>query len=1543
MIPTEPKRDAKQVKFWDYYIYERGLFEPFDKPIQNAISATLEAFRCNDYKSAHVKRLEGVPVSSMRLNDEDRLIFDTIEIRGLKLAFIHGVILKHRYLDHPLLNIQSIYQKNDECQTDLEALPTLPIKSPEIINEIEPSYFSVETLDNDRFIDLTPEQYNAIQQDFPLFISGGAGSGKTLTLIKKLQKIIATHSTDAIFRIECITESEKLVFDLEEKWSKSKHNTPHQILFLTYSQWISRYAKQQKLTVEDDDSTKPELVGDDDLNTWYANYIDAQNKRMKAAKKHSLSSFRSKSQTSVPAFPLTKSEKHQKAVKQTFKMFAGVSPEDVPDRNFLFPIELKSLLIEAYNAYLQHLGKTKLHPAFFEVPTSSAENRADFTLLDEAQNFNFQQIKNVFHQTKPMINPTNGTLFRAISINYDSHQNLNTHYSDRDRIIQYIERELQQPLHHIRLKGSHRSPLEIRLWADLLYALKYFFTCGKGDEHEDTSQTEELQTTTEEMDKKCTNRHIDWPDDPINPEDFHFKSGRWLVITHACFLDEAIAFYGNALTFDQVIGLESEYVCLHRPFDHPEFREMSNLLPEGKITGARPVHEAKRNKGDNQFNIIINSLISGTLRTKSFLLINQNKKNKELRRLISQVGINAPSEISISLNHSNLDKTALDNKIRGFILTRNEQQAILEFKNAKYEERFQVSYDELKSGLLQHELPNLPTDNSIKTTTPTPLKINNTEDTRKKALKLYNEFTEKNLNKLLNSENICHILSFKITKKAIKIDYSLLEHIFKDQTKTTIFCSWLKLKSQQHLLPLIVNSEHIFPVHTAAKENCVSFIEMVVQARLSVDEMNTKGVTPFYLAIKEGHTETVKMLQPHVNIDRMMGTTSPLLIAVETKKFFMVCFLIKHKIPNTLNMVNQHGETALILATKLNHRDIVKILLEAGADKSITTPSGDSAYIIATQQNFQDILTLMTPVVVKTGHSPISVDTSMSPPLPIIRRKIYRTKPKLTSKTPENTDVHVELSELFNWLSYSALELFCGMTQHWVTYLSYLIPLKSGKKSILLNIILDNIEKSDIFCDYLNKNPLQLQQLYDCYIDHNGSRLEHIAKIINCTQLIDMLKKLERNNLSTQSPKMHHPLLIIREQITSLMNKFNASKLEKLFVDYTDLAFMQQKIPYTDRPPESLLIYILQDKDRKEILYNLLKNNFNNCTHKQDSYLFKLAKVKNFARKSMLHLAAEHHAHNLLNLLLETNCEIDQTDIFDCSPLMEAITYNNSIGALALLKAGANVNLPTPKSVTLLHLAFDINLNIFYEMLEHANETTLNAYNENGDTILTRAIIDKNVDMVNKLMELSEVNFNLPDRKYGYPPIYLAAHQGNLALVLSLLSHPPVLINQLFGDPGECALGIAIQNNYLDIAQVLIQAGADVNKVSAEDLTPLMLACLVPSLEGVKLLLENGADVSFRNIHNKSALTFANEYGYVDIGDHLCSVGANPLDLGWFDENSETSSEIDTSDEEILADRPLIPISDMPVSYFYTPERSRSPQPDIEHQNDNNDSPLYVS
>jgi ankyrin repeat protein len=120
--------------------------------------------------------------------------------------------------------------------------------------------------------------------------------------------------------------------------------------------------------------------------------------------------------------------------------------------------------------------------------------------------------------------------------------------------------------------------------------------------------------------------------------------------------------------------------------------------------------------------------------------------------------------------------------------------------------------------------------------------------------------------------------------------------------------------------------------------------------------------------------------------------------------------------------------------------------------------------------------------------------------------------------------------------------------------------------------------------------------------------------------------------------------------------------------------------------------------------------------------------------------------------------------------------------------------------------------------------------------------------------------------------LHMAASAGHLEIV-QLLLDLGANVNQR-DRYGDTALVTTASNGFLNITEVLINHGADVNAVGLSGYTPLARAAGTSPLEVVRLLVEKGAHLNHRNSHRGTPLLIAAERSDLEMVQYLIDQGA---------------------------------------------------------------------
>lgn len=117
--------------------------------------------------------------------------------------------------------------------------------------------------------------------------------------------------------------------------------------------------------------------------------------------------------------------------------------------------------------------------------------------------------------------------------------------------------------------------------------------------------------------------------------------------------------------------------------------------------------------------------------------------------------------------------------------------------------------------------------------------------------------------------------------------------------------------------------------------------------------------------------------------------------------------------------------------------------------------------------------------------------------------------------------------------------------------------------------------------------------------------------------------------------------------------------------------------------------------------------------------------------------------------------------------------------------------------------------------------------------------------------------------------------QDESALMIAALKGETDLVKKLIArdadvnKPGWAPLHYAATNGHVDIMRLLLEHHAFIDAESPNKTTPLMMAAHYGTREAVKLLLDEGADVSARNELGLTAIDFAHRAGRQDVADMI--------------------------------------------------------------------------
>uniref|UniRef100_A0A8C2S9N8 K Homology domain-containing protein n=1 Tax=Capra hircus TaxID=9925 RepID=A0A8C2S9N8_CAPHI len=239
---------------------------------------------------------------------------------------------------------------------------------------------------------------------------------------------------------------------------------------------------------------------------------------------------------------------------------------------------------------------------------------------------------------------------------------------------------------------------------------------------------------------------------------------------------------------------------------------------------------------------------------------------------------------------------------------------------------------------------------------------------------------------------------------------------------------------------------------------------------------------------------------------------------------------------------------------------------------------------------------------------------------------------------------------------------------------------------------------------------------------------------------------------------------------------------------------------------------------------------------------------------------------DVVKVLLESGASIEDHNENGHTPLMEAGSAGHVEVARLLLENGAGIN---------------THSNEFKESALTLACYKVNMPADSFESPLTLAACGGHVELAALLIErgasLEEVNDE------GYTPLMEAAREGHEEMVALLLGQGCVSNTTAGANvhattaTGDTALTYACENGHTDVADVLLQAGADLEHESEGGRTPLMKAARAGHVCTVQFLISKGANVNRTTANNDhTVLSLACAGGHLAVVELLLAHGADP-------------------------------------------------------------------
>ncbi|XP_037903075.1 serine/threonine-protein phosphatase 6 regulatory ankyrin repeat subunit A isoform X2 [Hermetia illucens] len=646
-------------------------------------------------------------------------------------------------------------------------------------------------------------------------------------------------------------------------------------------------------------------------------------------------------------------------------------------------------------------------------------------------------------------------------------------------------------------------------------------------------------------------------------------------------------------------------------------------------------------------------------------------------------------------------------------------------------------------------------------------------------------------------------------------------------------CALMLLKSGAG--PNISTEDGHTPVHVAASYGNLATLMLLLEDGGDPLYKSHTGETPLHLACRNCHPDIVKHLIEAVKEKYGSDTAT-----------------------SYINTVNNDGATALHYACQItkeyvkipeSDRDIVRILLENGADVSIQTKlTHETVFHYCAMTGNNDVLMEMI-----THMNPTDIQKALNRQSSIgwtpLLIACYRGHMELVNNLLAN---HARV-DVFDTEGRSALHLaaekgYLQVCDALLTNKAFInsksrvgrtalhLAAMNGYTHLVKFLIRDHNAVIDILT-LKKQTPLHLAaasgQMEVCQLllelganidatDDLGQKPIHVAAQNNYSEVAKLFLQQHPSLVNATSKDGNTCAHIAAMQ-------GSVKVIEELMkFDRTGVISARNKL--TDATP----LQLAAEGGHADVVKALVRAGAS-CTDENKSGF------------TAVHLAAQHGHGQVLDVLKSTNSLRISSKKLGLTPLHVAAYYGQADTVRELLTSvPATVKSETPTGQSLVP----------------------ELGSESGMTPLHLAAYSGNENVVRLLLNSAGVQVEAATTENGYNPLHLACFGGHMSVVGLLLSRSAELL-QSVDRHGKTGLHIAAMHGHYQMVEILLGQGAEINATDKNGWTPLHCAAKAGHLDVVKLLSESGASPKTETNYGCAPIWFAASEGHNDVLKYL--------------------------------------------------------------------------
>uniref|UniRef100_A0A493U373 Ankyrin 2 n=1 Tax=Anas platyrhynchos platyrhynchos TaxID=8840 RepID=A0A493U373_ANAPP len=253
-----------------------------------------------------------------------------------------------------------------------------------------------------------------------------------------------------------------------------------------------------------------------------------------------------------------------------------------------------------------------------------------------------------------------------------------------------------------------------------------------------------------------------------------------------------------------------------------------------------------------------------------------------------------------------------------------------------------------------------------------------------------------------------------------------------------------------------------------------------------------------------------------------------------------------------------------------------------------------------------------------------------------------------------------------------------------------------------------------------------------------------------------------------------------------------------------------------------------------------------------------------------LHIASRLGKTEIVQLLLQHMAHPDAATTNGYTPLHISAREGQVDVASVLLEAGASHSMSTKKGFTPLHVAAKYgSLEVAKLLLQR--RASPDSAGKNGLTPLHVAAHYDNQKVALLLLEKGASPH--ATAKNGYTPLHIAAKKNQMQIATTLLNYGAE--TNILTKQGVTPLHLASQEGHTDMVTLLLEKGSNIHVATKTGLTSLHLAAQEDKMNVAEILTKHGANQDAQTKLGYTPLIVACHYGNIKMVNFLLKQGAN--------------------------------------------------------------------